>query len=140
DGIRDRNVTGVQTCALPISQVLLFFICRILFAGFFSSFPHSLCSFRFFFGSHLFFEISQTRHFTERRRSRLRFGLLRTAGFAFCRLRPLYILIALTERNVFILLIKLNNVGFYAITVLKVLGGITASFGFTGWNKAFELM
>ena len=21
DGIRDRNVTGVQTCALPISQV-----------------------------------------------------------------------------------------------------------------------
>src|SRR5207249_7565982 len=23
DGIRDRNVTGVQTCALPISRVLL---------------------------------------------------------------------------------------------------------------------
>src|SRR5699024_11355761 len=23
DGIRDRNVTGVQTCALPISNVLL---------------------------------------------------------------------------------------------------------------------
>src|SRR5699024_11255557 len=25
DGIRDRNVTGVQTCALPISNISIFF-------------------------------------------------------------------------------------------------------------------
>src|SRR5699024_11450898 len=30
DGIRDRNVTGVQTCALPIYQ-LCPFICMIIF-------------------------------------------------------------------------------------------------------------
>src|SRR5207249_7451001 len=30
DGIRDRNVTGVQTCALPILPRLLLGICRSL--------------------------------------------------------------------------------------------------------------
>src|SRR5699024_11440307 len=42
DGIRDRNVTGVQTCALPISfcQYLLNYsdcspVCQILSMGFF---------------------------------------------------------------------------------------------------------
>src|SRR5699024_11890002 len=31
DGIRDRNVTGVQTCALPISAINLILIFTMLF-------------------------------------------------------------------------------------------------------------
>src|SRR5207249_9722041 len=32
DGIRDRNVTGVQTCALPISSIVTWLIYLVLFA------------------------------------------------------------------------------------------------------------
>src|SRR5699024_12127527 len=42
DGIRDRNVTGVQTCALPIFQPLDFDMYYLYIQIIYSSFPPSI--------------------------------------------------------------------------------------------------
>src|SRR3712207_1304227 len=34
DGIRDIGVTGVQTCALPISDIIFFWVARMIMAGY----------------------------------------------------------------------------------------------------------
>src|SRR5207249_9501012 len=41
DGIRDRNVTGVQTCALPICEMVMFARADDVFSDGFVRFAHS---------------------------------------------------------------------------------------------------
>src|SRR5699024_11849729 len=49
DGIRDRNVTGVQTCALPISKKYIFQILKIGIPSGFEQVMYQSCQLIFLF-------------------------------------------------------------------------------------------